>query len=119
MYKMSECLISDIQRQNLILNSFVEKNNTEYGKYEYLLQQTQMINRINFFLICIYFAVFLIYVYVLLFGSSKLSIYMKIGLLSIFVLYPFFITSLEMMLWNLWKYLYDTTVGNVFILPDY
>jgi hypothetical protein len=116
---MSECLISDIQHQNVILNSFIEKNNTEYGKYEYLLQQTQTIHGIQFYLFLIYFSVFFIYVYVLLFGSSKLSIYMKFGLLSIFIIYPFFITSLEMFLWNLWKYIYDTTVGNVFILPDY
>ena len=51
---MSECSIPDIKQQNLVLNSFIDKNNTDYGKYNYLLQQTQTINRINFYLIWVF-----------------------------------------------------------------
>lgn len=116
---MSACSIPDIQRQNLILNAFVEKNDTEYTKMGYLLEQKRTILNINTYLFWIYISLVIIYAYVLFINENKLSIYMKCGLLSLFLLYPFIITKIETVIWQFMKFIYDTMVGNVYVSSDY
>lgn len=116
---MSACSIPDIQRQNLILNAFVEKNDTEYTKTGYLLEQNRTILNINTYLFWIYISLVIIYAYVLFINGNKISIYMKCGLLSLFLIYPFIITKVEVFIWQVIKYIYDTMVGNVYASSDY
>lgn len=116
---MSGCSTSDIQQQNLILNAFVEKSDTDFTKIGYVLEQNRTALKVNFYLFCIYFVLVLIYAYFLISNGKQMTIYMRLGLLSIFVIYPFIITKTEVFLWQIFKYLYDTMVGNVYITPDY
>lgn len=106
------CSVSDLQNQNALLNKFINTNDVDFTKTQYLVEQNRMINSVNFLMICLYFGMLIIYAYLLVIG--KMSLYMKIGLISVFVLYPFVITKIEFALMKITKYLYDTMVGNVY-----
>jgi hypothetical protein len=116
---MSDCLISDIQHQNLIVNAFIEKNDIDYVKTGYLIDQNRTIINANFYLFWIYFCLVLVYAYVLFTNGKNMTLLMRVGLLSVFFVYPFVITNVEVFLWKNVKYLYDTMVGNVYVTPDY
>ena len=106
------CTVSDLQNQNLLLSAFVNKNDVDFTKTQYLVEQNRFIHSVNFYLMCLYFGALIFYSYLLFMG--KMTLYMKIGLLSIFVLYPFVVTYIEFALMKIIKYLYDTMVGNVY-----
>lgn len=116
---MSECSISDIQTQNLILDAFVEKDNLYYTKNGYLLEQNRSVININFYLFWIYVCLILIYAYFLFTNGKNMTLFMKIGILLFFVIYPFIITTIEIFLLRFLNFLYDTMVGNVYVSSDY
>jgi len=106
------CTVSSLQSQNALLNKFINKNDVDFTKTQYLVEQNRMIKSVNFLMICLYFGMLIIYAYFLVMG--KMSLYMKIGIISVFVLYPFVINNIEFVLMKITKYLYDTMVGNVY-----
>lgn len=116
---MPACSITEIQTQNQTFDNFIEKNDTEYSKTGYIFEQIRVIDNVNFYLFWIYICLILIYLYALIANGKKMTVYMKVGMVSIFVIYPFVITKIEVLLWHLFKYLYDTILGNAYVEPDY
>jgi hypothetical protein len=116
---MPECSIIDIKSQNQNFNTFIEKNETEYSKTGYVFEQIRVIDNVNFYLFWIYIFLIFVYVYFLFTNGKKMTLYMKAGIVSMFIVYPFVITKIEVLLWYIFKYLYDTMLGNPYTLPDY
>jgi len=116
---MSACSIIDIQSQNQTFNKFIGTNDTERSKTGYILEQILVIDNVNYYLFWIYICLVLIYGYALIANGKKMTMYMKAGIISLFIIYPFVITKIEILLWYFFKYLYDTILGNAYALPDY
>jgi hypothetical protein len=88
------------------------KNNysTDDQKVFYQSQQVDYLNLFNSYLFIIYYAFLIIFCY-FLYYSKTLSAYMRIGIVLLLILYPFFIMMIEKNIYNTVMYIFSIING--------
>jgi ABC-type Na+ efflux pump permease subunit len=107
-----------VQKQNKILESNIrdinEKFSTDDQKSIYTHQKLSVVKNIYFVLFIIYYIVLLMAIYVIFFRLKTInSIYSKLFIVVLLVLAPFIIIPIEIQLYKLLIYSYNTITSNV------
>jgi len=107
-----------VNSQNSLVETEHKSLNVNYTtsdkKAYYLKIQDSFYKYVNFYLFVIYFCLVFILV-VLLFFSKKFSTVMKVVYIIIFVLFPFYIESIENYLYSIFSFFYSIINGKIFV----
>jgi len=116
-----EKLFSLIQKENVILqqyhNDLLEKLNTYDRKTEFTTPYLDFLQWLNFYLFYLYFLCFLIFSYIL-FARLSWNIQVKFLVFGLFVLYPFYIYSVEYIVWDNIVYMYCVVFAVPYKSPE-
>lgn len=107
--------------QNEMLKKMRESQSTSESKVKYLKTDSYNLNWYNgvfFIFYCIFVLIFIVFTFI---GKKmmNMSIYLKIGIITFFILFPFFITRLEILFMYLFNYILNLFNGTPYIHPNY
>jgi len=111
----------NFQVQNEMLKKWKEFQSISESKVKYMIidnYNLQLYNGAFFILYCILVLIFIVFCFI----SQKMnymSIYSKIGICLVFILFPFFITYLEIFLFKQFNYFLNLFNGTPYISPNY
>lgn len=115
-------LTSQFNRQNDFLNNF--KNNYDSGKIRnkqnYILEQTDQMIYLNFYLFVIYYIVLSVFITFFYFSTSFVSSqYLRIFIILLLLLLPFIIVRIEKFIYTWLIYTRDFFYSNIYLSKDY
>ena len=117
-----EVLTSQFNRQNDFLNNF--KNNYDSGinqnKQNYISEQTDQMIYLNFYLFVIYYIVLSVFVTFFYFSTSFVSsLYLRILIIIVLYILPFFIVRIEKYIYDWLIYTRDFFYSNIYLSKNY
>lgn len=99
-----------------VLQNEADVYSSDDQKVLYQTNQTDNLYYINLVFIYVYFALLIVVGYILIFNMNAFSIYMRVFIAALFILYPFIIQPIEYFLYNIYNYIYSIINGTVFVL---
>jgi lipopolysaccharide export LptBFGC system permease protein LptF len=107
--------------QNEMLKKMRESQSTNASKVNYLKIDSYNLNWYNGVFFIIYCVLVLIFIAFSFIGRKmmNMSIYLKICICITFILFPFFITRLEILFMYLFNYILNLFNGTPYIHPNY
>lgn len=107
-----------INSQNIALTTILQNMNALYStddqKSLYQSAQNTTLNTAIYVLYFIYFALLIVIAFILVFNLPTIDIYFRAAIMAAFILYPFIISYIEMILYISGLYLYSILNGNVY-----
>lgn len=107
-----------INDQNITLESTIQNMNALYStddqKSLYQSEQNSTLNTAIYVLYFIYFALLIVIAFILVFNLPETDIYIRGAIMAAFILYPFLIGYIEIILYISWTYAYSILNGNVY-----
>ena len=102
-------------------NELVKSFSTKSSKSLYQTEQISSLNWYVYYLIWLYAAVAVVFLGFLFAGpkTKKLSIYIKLIITLLLILYPYYITALEDFLYEIVTFGSNILYGNVYLHPEY
>ena len=115
-------LTSQFNKQNDFLNNF--KNNYDSGinqnKQNYISEQTDQMIYLNFYLFVIYYIVLIVFVTFFYYSTSFVSsLYLRIFIILLLHILPFFIVRIEKYIYAWIIYTRDFFYSNIYLSKDY
>jgi hypothetical protein len=113
--------VNNFHIQNKMLQSFKDMQSTSDSKVKTLEIDNYHLNAFNLILVYIYLGLLVLFILFCFIGKKMAdwSFWAKIGIISIFLLYPFCITFIEQVLMRTFSYLFSFFNGSVYIRPSY
>jgi hypothetical protein len=99
-----------LQRQQYINDQFTRHNN----KYEYYSNYVTNLKVFNNILFYLYYILVFIVFYKIFFDTPEWSIYYKIILIIVLLVFPLIVYTIEMIIYNIWLLIYSFMYGNVY-----
>ena len=99
-----------LQRQQYINDQFTRHNN----KYEYYSNYVTNLKVFNNILFYLYYILVFIVFYKIFFDTPEWSIYYKIILIIVLLVFPLIVYTIEMIIYNTWLLIYSFMYGNVY-----
>jgi len=104
--------------QNELLDNALNETSNKIVQFnreaDLISNKKELANLAYFYLIIIYFIAFIVLFIFLFFYEKVWSFYFRIFILILFLLYPFYIYTLEVFVYNCWNYLLSILSGSVF-----
>lgn len=114
--KYKSDLYDNITNQNEILNDEYDRINDGILKYDHksAFQSSAITSLTTFNAILFYtfYALLLVYIYLLFVKPSEMSIYVKLFLILLLAAFPFFIGRVEKVGFSIWTYIYGFLTGS-------
>lgn len=114
--------LNQLETKSKAQNEELEKAfSTHFSKIQYQTEQISSLNFYVYYLIWIYAIIAVIFLGFLFAGqkSKKTSIYLKLFITLLLVLYPYYITDLEDILMSIGNFVFDEFYGNIYIKSEY
>lgn len=113
--------VNNFHIQNQMLQSFKDMQSTSNSKVNTLEIENYNLNSFNLILVYIYFGLLVLFILFCFVGNkmSNWSIWAKIGIIFVYILFPFYITFIEQVLMKTFSYLFHFFSGSVYIRPSY
>lgn len=113
--------VNNFHIQNKMLQSFKDMQSTSYSKVKTLQIENYNLNSFNLILVYIYLGLLVLFILFCFIGTkmASWSFWGKIGIIFVFLLYPFCITFIEQVLMKTFSYLLSFFNGSVYIRPSY
>ena len=107
--------------QNKMLKQFKDQQSTRDSKTAYLKEQSYSLNWYNWLFLWVYVALGFLFIVSCFFGkkTANWSIFTKILIASIVLLFPIVINPLERSLMDLYSYVVNLITGSAYISPSY
>lgn len=104
-----------IKIQNQALQNFISSTNDYYSlERNQFVRKTERLPILGYIqngLLILYAVVYIVFIIVLFIKAKQISIYLKIVLVVLFTLYPFFIYSIENAIYQVYYYVYAVMYG--------
>lgn len=88
------------------------KYTTDNQKIVYQLGQSDYLNHLYFYLLITYYVLFLLFAYLFYKINNGLSIYLKVFVFSLVIIYPWVISYIERIVYAIWRYSTAILHGN-------
>lgn len=113
--------VNNFHIQNQMLQKFKDMQSTSDTKVTTLKTQNYNLNYYNLILVFIYFGLLVLFILFCFIGKkmSSWSFWAKLGIIFIYILFPFCITFIEQVLMKTFSYLFNFFSGTVYIRPSY
>lgn len=99
-----------LQRQQYINDQFTRHNN-KYEFYSNYITNLKVFNNILFYL---YYILVFVVIFKLFFDTPEWSIYYKIILIIVLLVFPLIVYTIEIIIYNTWLFVYSFMYGNVY-----
>ena len=120
-YSLYKNINSDLENQNRKLSTQIKKvseiYSTDYQKSNYQTANMMSYKFANNILFWSYWLFFLIVAFIVF--NSEMTRAFKALVIGLFVAYPFLINNVEILLYEMLKYLYAMVSNTVYVRPDF
>jgi hypothetical protein len=111
---------TSVKTENDLIKQQIQENTDNYStdnkQFVYQTDNLIYLKSVNFVIFIIYYSAFLIFFFFVIFMKPTMNIRIKIGLILIFLLYPFIIKPIEEFFYFVITFLISTIFGNVYVI---